>query len=147
MYILLLCNIPVSYTHLDVYKRQLRFCVKINYYRIKIKTICNCQVDKDEQIILNKESCKVVKNPVSYTHLYYSHWWKCVMYTEKEWLALRQVLIFNDIFLDTKQYNSRNVFRQFHGDKRADVNRWYERTFYSRISERFYAKENKTFCF
>ena len=36
--------------------------VKINCYKIKKKTRCKCQLDKDKQSTANREICKLIRN-------------------------------------------------------------------------------------
>ena len=51
---------PVSYTHLDVYKRQVPYCPKCQQYRFPMYNVAV------SMIVVDEETGKI---PVSYTHL------------------------------------------------------------------------------
>ena len=58
-------RIPVSYTHLDVYKRQALGCIGYNIYEDTLAAVC---------IPVGVGLVVAVVTPVSYTHLQLREW-------------------------------------------------------------------------
>ena len=66
-------SIPVSYTHLDVYKRQIQMCV----YLVRIFEIC---IDNNHTEVPQTQSYSGTRG--SWTIVYEDHW-ACLLYTSR----------------------------------------------------------------